>query len=202
MAPYPVSLCIQDRLCIVVGAGDVALRKVESLRNAGARVKVIAPEETGMEGIELIKRPFRPGDLEGAFLVVAATNDREVNEQVYHEAMAAHILVNVVDNPPLCTFYVPSVVTRGDLQISVSTGGKCPALARKIRQEIEALYGPEYEAYLRIVEEARQGIIARYDPALRKDMMNRVLEDVTLREYVWQGRLEEARDRIGDRLPY
>ena len=195
MPLYPVSLCLSGRLCIIIGSGEVAARKIQSLLASGALVRVIAPHHPYIDGIELIERRYRKGDLEGAALVIAATDDRQVNEEVYQEAIERNIPVNVVDNPPLCTFHVPSVMARGELQISISTGGKCPSLAKKIRHEIEGLYGEEYADYLSIIEEARTEILRTVAQERRKEMIGRILHDSLLFELVKDKKREEARQR-------
>jgi precorrin-2 dehydrogenase / sirohydrochlorin ferrochelatase len=196
MALYPVSLCLRNKLCIVIGSGEVASRKIMSLLHAGATVRVIAPEGKKIEGVAHTRRAYRKGDLEGAFLVIAATDSKEVNEAVYRDALSQNILINVVDNPPLCTFFVPSVINRGDMQISISTGGKCPALAKKIRREIEGLYGQEYEAYLTILEEGRRNIMQSFTADERKDKIQDLVDDTVLLELVKANRLAEAREKI------
>ncbi len=196
MPLYPVSLCISGKLCIVVGAGEVAERKIESLLKAGANVRVIAPDNITIDGVEFIKRRYNKGDLQGAFLAIAATDDMDTNEAVYQEALERNVLVNIVDNPRLCNFFVPSVLTRGDLQISISTGGKCPALAKKIRIDMESYYGPELDEYLKIVEEARQEILAGFGEEKRREILNRVLDDAMLLELVKEKKLDEAREKI------
>jgi precorrin-2 dehydrogenase / sirohydrochlorin ferrochelatase len=196
MALYPVALCLTGRLCVVIGAGEVAARKINALLEVGARVKVIAPDEPHCDGIEHVRRRYCRGDLQGAFLAIAATDDREVNEEVFREADRLNIPVNVVDKPLLCTFHVPSVMTRGDLQISVSTGGKCPALAKKIRHQIEALYGPEYEDYLKVIEEVRQYMRGAFEAENRRVLLNLVLDDASILELVRKKKLEEAREKL------
>jgi precorrin-2 dehydrogenase/sirohydrochlorin ferrochelatase len=146
---FPIFLKLTARPCLVIGAGNLAESKIESLRAANARVTVIAPEarerianmaEAGE--VEWIRRAFLPGDVSDSkaeyFLVVTATNDPAVNRAVFAEATAANILCNAVDDPPFCDFYFPSVVRRGDLQIAISTAGASPALAQRLRKEINA----------------------------------------------------------------
>ncbi|MDQ2832289.1 MAG: bifunctional precorrin-2 dehydrogenase/sirohydrochlorin ferrochelatase [Acidobacteriota bacterium] len=142
---FPIFLKIAARPCIVIGAGNLAESKIESLQAAHARVTVIAPEarpriaDLAAAGeIQWIKRVYAGGDLAGNFLVVAATNQAAVNRAVYQEALAGNILCNAVDDPPFCDFYFPSVVRRGDLQIAISTAGASPALAQQIRKDINA----------------------------------------------------------------
>ena len=143
---YPVYLSLEGKKCVVVGGGEVAWRKVETLLAAGTKVCLVSPEITpGID--ELVKagklvhirREYRTGDLEGAFLVIGATDNEDINRQVACDAEKTGILVNIVDVPKLCNFIVPSKVERGDLIISISTGGTSPALAKKIRKQLEGL---------------------------------------------------------------
>jgi precorrin-2 dehydrogenase/sirohydrochlorin ferrochelatase len=143
---FPIFLKLTGRPCLVIGAGNLAESKIESLRAAHAAVTVIAPEarasivelaETGE--ITWVRREYVAGDIaEGTFLVVTATNVGAVNRAVYHEATAKNVICNAVDDPPFCDFYFPSVVRRGDLQIAISTAGASPALAQRLRKEINA----------------------------------------------------------------
>ena len=169
---YPINLVrLEERRCVVVGGGDVARRKIESLLDGGARqVVVISPclgdglAQLRRRGrIQHLARDYRPGDLKGAFLVIATTNDPEVNEAVSQEAEAEGILVNVADHPDHCNFIVPSTLRRGDLIIGVSTGGQSPALAANVRRELEQAFGPEYAAFLELAGNLR-GRVARELP--------------------------------------
>jgi precorrin-2 dehydrogenase / sirohydrochlorin ferrochelatase len=142
---FPIFLKIAARRCIVIGAGSLAESKIESLQAAHAEVTVIAPEarpriaDLAAAGeIDWQQREYASGDLGGSFLVIAATNVPAVNRAVYTEAMERDILCNAVDDPPFCDFYFPSVVRRGDLQIAISTAGASPALAQRLRKEINA----------------------------------------------------------------
>ncbi len=145
MSVFPIFLKLAARPCVVVGAGNIAESKIESLRNAEAQVTVIAPEalprvREWAEAGEIIwhQREYREGDLAGAFLVVAGTATAAVNRAVYAEANANNILCNAVDDPPFCDYYFPSIVKRGELQIAISTAGESPALAQRLRKEIGA----------------------------------------------------------------
>ena len=145
MSLFPIFLKLAARPCVVVGGGNIAESKIESLLIAEAKVTVIAPEalprvRAWADGGELRweQREYREGDLVGAFLVVAATATNAVNRAVFAEATAAGILCNAVDDPPFCDFYFPSVVRRGELQIAISTAGESPALAQRLRKEINA----------------------------------------------------------------
>ncbi|HEY4740131.1 MAG TPA: bifunctional precorrin-2 dehydrogenase/sirohydrochlorin ferrochelatase [Candidatus Acidoferrales bacterium] len=155
MSLFPMFVKLQDRLCVVVGGGEVAEAKIPSLLEAGAKVRVIAPEVTeaisawAKEGrLQWAPRRFGPGDLSGAFVVIAATSAFGVNQDVFHEADAQGILCNAVDDPERCHFYYPAVVRRGPLQIAISTAGFSPALAQRLRRELKAQFGSEYEAWL------------------------------------------------------
>jgi precorrin-2 dehydrogenase/sirohydrochlorin ferrochelatase len=146
MSLFPIFLKLTGRPCTVIGAGHLAESKIESLLSANARVTVIAPNATdriaalATDGaLTLHVREYATGDLAEQFLVVAATNAPAVNRAVFAEAEAAGILINAVDDPPFCDFYFPSVVRRGDLQIAISTSGESPALAQRLRKEINAL---------------------------------------------------------------
>ena len=145
MSLFPIFLKLAGRHCVVVGAGNIAESKIESLLTAEARVTVIAPEalprvqEWAASGeLTWYQREYRAGDLVGAFLAIAATATPEVNRAVFAEASGADILCNAVDDPPFCDFYFPSVVRRGDLQIAISTAGESPAFAQRLRKELNA----------------------------------------------------------------
>jgi precorrin-2 dehydrogenase/sirohydrochlorin ferrochelatase len=145
MSLFPIFLKLTGRPCTVIGAGNLAESKIESLLAAAARLTVIAPHaspriaDLAASGeLTLHLRDYAAGDLAGQFLVVAATNVPAVNRAVFAEAESSGVLINAVDDPPFCDFYFPSVVRRGDLQIAISTGGESPALAQRLRQEINA----------------------------------------------------------------
>ena len=146
MSLFPIFLKLTARPCVVIGAGNLAESKIESLLAASGKVSVIAPKATARivnlaEAGEITwhQREYGTGDLANQFLVVAATNNPAVNRAVFSEAEASGVLVNAVDDPPFCDFYFPSVVRRGDLQIAISTAGASPALAQKLRKEINAI---------------------------------------------------------------
>lgn len=130
---------MQDRLAVVVGGGRVATRKTAGLVEAGAVVRVIAPRVTrGLAAHQIERRPYRPGDLKGAVLAFAATDDRRVNHAVAGEARRRRIPVNVADALEECTFIVPARIRRGEVQIAISTGGRSPRLAKQLRRLLEA----------------------------------------------------------------
>lgn len=166
MRYYPVLLDLKDRLCVVIGGGRVAERKVKTLLKAGARVKVISPQLTaslarlkGQKRISHLSRPYRESDLGGAFLAIGATDDRSINERIFREAAAVRIPVNVVDDPAHSSFIVPSIVEKKDLLLAISTSGKSPALARVLRQKFEKEIGPEYEGFLKLLGRVRNKLL-------------------------------------------
>ncbi|MBF8267834.1 MAG: siroheme synthase [Dehalococcoidia bacterium] len=164
MAPYyPAFLDVKDRSCVIIGGGEVAERKIASLLECGARVRVISPEATeavqriaGAGSLRWEKREYREGDLEGAFLAIAATDDTSVNRVIAREAQRSRVLLNVVDVTSLCTFIAPAVVRRGDVVVAISTSGLSPALARKLREELEKSTALEYADIATLVSQVRQ----------------------------------------------
>jgi siroheme synthase-like protein len=160
---------LQARQTVVVGGGNVAARKVEGLLAAGARVKVISPvfipelqslADSGV--ITCCQRRYQEGDLEGAFLAIAATDETEVNHAVWTEATRRGCLVNVVDDPEHSSFILPAVLQRGDISLAVSTGGSSPALARRLRERLEKIIGPEYETLALLMAELRPELLASF----------------------------------------
>jgi len=155
----------------VIGGGKVAARKVESLLAAGAKIKVISPRLTpGLQllsdsgEITVLPRPYHDGDLAGAFLVIAATDDPAVNESVWCEAEGRGCLINAVDDPLHSNFILPAIVKREELSIAVSTGGSSPALARRLREQIEKLIGPEYGILAHLMADLRSELMAAFPP--------------------------------------
>jgi uroporphyrin-III C-methyltransferase/precorrin-2 dehydrogenase/sirohydrochlorin ferrochelatase len=160
--PHPIFLDLAGQLVVVIGGGAVAERKIEALVAAGARITVVSPDVTQLiarrasEGVvEIRLRRYRTGDLAGCRLAYAATADPEVNRAVRDEAQEGGIWLNVVDTPDLCDFISPAVVRRGDLTLAVSTSGRCPALAKRIREDLERAYGPEYASLVEQLGRAR-----------------------------------------------
>ncbi len=163
---FPAFLDLRDKLCVIIGGGKVAERKVENLLKAQAKVKIISPEispnlkKLAEEGkIYWEKRAYQKGDLDSAWLVIAATNNPEVQKQVFEEAEEKRIFCNIVDVPNLCSFIVPSVIRRGALTIAISTSATSPAVAKRLRETLENLFGEEYELYLELMENLRDQIL-------------------------------------------
>jgi precorrin-2 dehydrogenase len=188
-------LKLEDRPCLVVGAGTVAEGKISSLLLAGATVRVVAPQanaavqewaRTGV--IRCESREFCPLDLDGVFLVIAATSSNKVNESVFREAQSRNVLCNVVDDPEHCHFYYPAVVRRGRLQIAISTAGESPALAQKLRRELESQYGPEYESWVEQLGKARHALFARnIEPEERRRRLHELASKPLAAELISKG---------------
>jgi precorrin-2 dehydrogenase/sirohydrochlorin ferrochelatase len=177
---FPMILKLGGRPCLVVGAGTVAESKITSLIEADAQVLVVAPDATpGVRSwaqakrVEWRQRAFQPSDLDGMFIVVAATSSTELHKRIFQEATQRGVLCNIVDVPELCDFYYPAVVQRGELQIAVSTSGQSPALAQRLRIELEKQFGPEYEAWLEYLGKARDKLQSQeLDPEQRKRLLH------------------------------
>ncbi|WP_409177598.1 bifunctional precorrin-2 dehydrogenase/sirohydrochlorin ferrochelatase [Brevibacillus fortis] len=166
MTHYAMMVNLQNKRCLVVGGGQVAERKIGSLLAAGADVTVVSPSCTATilewahaKKLMVALRPFTSQDVDEAVLIIAATSDPAVNLAVY-EACRPHQWINIVDRPDLCSFTVPSVVARGDLQIAISTGGNNPGLAKKMRRQLEAWVGPEYEDYTLFLGSMRRQVLS------------------------------------------
>jgi len=194
---FPMFMKLTGRQILVVGAGKVGEQKIEGLLETGARVRVVALDaissvrQWARSGkIELELRAFANDDLHGAFLVVVATSSRTLNERVYHQAQRLGVLCNVVDVPDLCDFFYPSTVRRGDLQIAISTAGRSPSLAQKIRQQLEKQFGPGYAAWVAELGETRKLIL---ESDLDKERKLDLLHSLASREAV-EAALAERRD--------
>ena len=205
MRYYPVFLNLEGKRCVVVGGGDVAERKVLALLDSGASVTVISPELTERlydlkfaGRIEHLQRDYREGDLKGAFIVIAATSEMDVNRKVSGDAEG--IPVNVVDTPELCSFIVPSVLRRGPLTIAVSTSGTSPALSRSIREELEALYTEEVGTLLEHIVRIRKELMGSdLSPEKRTAILKSLGSRETLRILRQKG-IDETRRYIQDLL--
>ncbi len=185
MAKYPIFLDLTDRRVVLVGGGSVAVRKAGVLLDAGARLVVVADHAsdvlTGLctkRGAELVRAKYAKEYIAEAVLVIAATNDEKVNRQVYSDCQELGILCNVVDDPPLCDFFVPAVVRQGDLQIAIGTDGYCPAYSGHLRKKLEAIITEQHGQFLAELEWARKKILEDIsDPADRKALMGEVVDD-------------------------
>ena len=161
---YPVNLVVRGRPVLVVGGGRIAAGKVRGLVEAGAVVTVVAPdvvdELASMDGVRIARRPYEAAEAASYRLVVTATGDPAVDQQVFDDAEAAGVWVNSADDPARCSFTLPARVRRGDVLVTVSTGGRSPALASWLREQLEAVVGPEYEMLLEVLAEERERLRA------------------------------------------
>lgn len=202
MAHLPLVLELEGIRCLVVGAGRVAERKITTLLRAGAGIRVVAPRAT--ERIASLGRRgnlrwragrFRPSDVRGVRLVVAATSDRTVNREVARMAARAGAFCNVADDPDLSTMVMPAVMSRGPLRISVSTGGESPAMARVLRDDLGRRYGKEYGAYLTMIGALRRRLVATVSDGDERRRRYRRLLRAPLLRLLRDGRRSEARSR-------
>jgi len=198
---YVACLRLSGRRCVVVGGGDIGLEKVEGLLACGGDVTLVAPDAIGAlasladEGsIKWEKRPYEPADLEGTFIVIAATDDTDVNIGVYEDAERRAMLVNIVDVPPLCNFILPAIVRQGSMAIAISTQGASPALAKRMKREIAEQFGEAYAELAVILNEVRgwaKGTLPTYND--RKDFFEGIVNgDPDPVELIRAGRTDEV----------
>jgi precorrin-2 dehydrogenase/sirohydrochlorin ferrochelatase len=177
---FPAFIKLENRPCLVVGAGAIATSKIASLLRAGAHITVVAPQAksevaklAAAGNIIWHQREFHTGDLRDIFMAIAATGSASVNRDVFLTAQARGILTNAVDDPPNCDFYFPAVVRRGDLQIAISTAGESPSVAQRFRREIEASLDLSLGNWLRFVGSLRRHVLANHPPSEeRKKLLN------------------------------
>ncbi len=201
MRYYPVFLDIAGKPVVVVGGGEVALQKVKGLLDAGALVTVVSPELhpdlstlINQGRVNHFAREYAPGDLEGHFLAFVGTDDRSVNAVVSKEGRERGIWVNAVDDLPNCDFIMPGIAQRGDLIVAVSTSAGSPAMARKMREELEAFLTEEYALMLELAAEVRLELRDR-DVKVDPDIWNAAL-DADLKRLLGEGRRDEAKQRL------
>jgi precorrin-2 dehydrogenase/sirohydrochlorin ferrochelatase len=198
---------MQARETVVVGGGQVAARKVEGLLTAGAKVKVISPVlipelqlQADSGAFIFVQRAYQVGDLENAFLAIAATDAVDVNHAVWAEAIQRGCLINVVDDPEHSTFILPAVLQRGEMSVAVSTGGASPALSRRLRERLEELIGPEYGMLAEIMAELRPELLAGFPAGnARLQAALRIVDSNILHDIQNQGRdaaLTYAREQL------
>lgn len=199
---YPVNLVVEGRRCLLVGAGRIAARKAEGLLACGALVRVVAPEVAPWfeqraaddPALTIERRAYQPADLAGAWLVFVATGAPGVAAEVFRDALDAGVWVNAADDPAHCTFTLPSVVRRGDLTVAVGTGGRSPALAAYLRQQLEAEIGPEYETLLGLLDAARRERQAAGTPTEQLDWQAALGSGML--EMVRSGHIAEAEEHL------
>ena len=198
---YPVYLNLAGKRCVIIGGGTIAQGKIGGLLQAGCRITVISPDATpgirqaAQRGdVQWLERPYQPGDLAGAFIGVAATNVWHVNQEIYQEAERNGVLLNVVDDPDLCTFIAPSVVKREPVTLAISTGGASPALARKLRETLAQAEALEWADLADVLAQARRIVKEKrivIDPERWQCCITR-----ELLELAQQGRSAEALDKL------
>ncbi|MBL7180587.1 MAG: bifunctional precorrin-2 dehydrogenase/sirohydrochlorin ferrochelatase [Desulfobacterales bacterium] len=184
MRYYPVYLDIRKRKCLVVGGGSVGTRKVMTLLSCGADVTVVSTvisatlQKLADSGsILLKKRPFQASDLEGMFLVFGATDNEALNRQIHAAAERLGLLCNIADRPENCNFILPSIVNRGDLIIAISTSGQSPAFAKKLRKDLETVFGNEYADFLKLMGAVRKKLLSRdHQPEVHKPLFEELID--------------------------
>jgi precorrin-2 dehydrogenase/sirohydrochlorin ferrochelatase len=181
MTLFPMMIKLAGRKCVVIGAGKVAAAKVEGLLSCGARVVVIGPkavrrirDRANAGKLVWRRRRFSPHDLRGAFLAIAATDSPSTNESVFRFCQAREVLCNSVDDPEHCDFFYPAVVRRGPVQIAISTSGRSPALAARLRRELGRQFGPEWSAFVERVGRKRQEILRLPQSTQRKRLLKEI----------------------------
>lgn len=183
MKYYPVHLYIQNRNCLVVGGGGVGTRKVKTLLDCGARVTLVSPEispqlrDLAASGDIILKeRSYQSDDLSNMFLVIGATDDEKLNKQISSDADRLNTLCNIADRPEVCNFILPSIVHRDDLVITISTSGKSPALAKKLRKSLENQFGKEYGTLLRLMGAIRKKLLQQaHEPEAHKPLFEQLI---------------------------
>jgi precorrin-2 dehydrogenase len=184
MRYYPIYLDIKDRNCLVVGGGSVGTRKVEMLLACGAKVTVVSIDaaetlkklsKSGV--IQLKEQPFQSADLDNVFLVIGATDNEDLNFKIHAEAQRRGMLCNIADRPDVCNFILPSIVNRGDLIIAISTSGKSPAFAKKLRKQLEAQFGGEYAEFLDLMGAIRKKLLSKdHEPEAHKHLFEQLIQ--------------------------
>jgi precorrin-2 dehydrogenase/sirohydrochlorin ferrochelatase len=203
MRYYPIHLDVAQKACLVVGGGSVGARKVHTLLECGANVTVVSLKIDAelkslveKQAIAFVQRTYQSSDLEGKFLVISATDNEELNNQISQEARVKNSICNIVDRPKACSFILPAIVKQGDLLITVSTSGKSPAFAKKMRQLLEQEYGPEYGIFLNLMGIIRNHLLAiQHAPEEHKSIFEQLINSDLI------GHIQQNdRDRIQDVL--
>lgn len=210
MRYYPILLNLHGKKCLVAGAGQVGTRKIQTLLSCGpGLVRIVDPkapdrcwQEMISQGlVEYTTRSFLPEDLEGCFLVIACTDDEELNWRISRLCAEKNILCNIVDQPEKCSFILPAMHNQGDLTIAVSTSGSSPALAKKIRQDLESCFGPEYSRYLALMRKLRPLILELGLPTQTNTVLFRDLTECALLEAVRDGGTKQVQTLLKTHLP-
>lgn len=190
MAVFPLFIDLKGKRCVIIGAGRVAERKIETLLEFSTDILVISPETTERiqqlkweDKLVVIKKRYSEEDIEGAFMVIAATSDSKVNEKIYCDAVKRNIFVNVVDNPERCTFIFPSVVKRGELVVGISTSGSYPVLSKKIREKINSVLPKKLGSMVQTLKECRKRAEQQIpDSCNRKELLDKIADEIIFYE--------------------
>lgn len=204
MSYYPICLDLKNKKCIVVGGGEVALRKVKSLVEAHAKVVVISPQITSSlkelvnkNKITYLNQEYKSEYIKkDTFLLIAASNDKQLNAKIAKDASKLNLLINVVDSPQLCNFILPATLNRGKLIISISTSGQSPALAKKIKEDLQSIYGVEYEILVDLLGKLRTKVQAKYKNREDRKLFWEKLVNSDLIEYIRNKKEEEIKKEI------
>lgn len=207
MRYYPIHLDIQNRNCLVVGGGGVGTRKVITLLKCGAKVTVVSPviserlqNLAESAPLRLEPRPYRTADLAGMFLVIGATDDEPLNRQISSDAEHRNTLCNIADRPEVCNFILPSIVQRDDLVITISTSGRSPALAKKLRETLESQFGEEYGDFLQLMGAIRNKLLSQaHEPETHKPLFEQLINS-DLVVMIQAGKTEEINALLFDIL--
>jgi precorrin-2 dehydrogenase/sirohydrochlorin ferrochelatase len=200
---FPINLDVRHRKCLVIGGGKVAERKVLSLLNCGAKVSVVSLDLTDdlrkladKGAIEFESRQYNTDDLKECFLVISAVDDKEINSRIADDCLECNILVNAVDDPARCSFTVPSVLRRGPLCVTVSTQGKSPLLSKKIRENLETLFGPEYSELAELMGKIRKQVLENVSDSEKRRRIFECLIDSNILELIREGKQEKIKEQI------
>lgn len=209
MRYYPVNLDINKKRCVVVGGGSVGTRKVRTLMECGAEVSVVSPVASDRlrqlaeeSKIVLHLRRYSSSDLDGAFLVIGATDDEELNSRISKDAEKLGMLCNIADRPEVCNFILPSIIKKGDLVLAISTSGQSPAFAKKLRKKLEKEFGDEYAIFLELMGAVRKKLLAEaHEPEAHKPIFEELIRSPIM-EYIREKDAERInsvlREVLGD----
>ncbi len=200
---YPIFLSLEGRLCLVVGGGKVAERKIGSLLECGAMVRLVSPQVTGpirqwaKQGrFEWLAKEYQTPDLAGAFLVFAATDSEEVNHLIARDCCERKLAVNVVNDPSQGNFFVPSVIRRGKLAIAVSTGGASPLMAARIRRQLESQFGPEYGELLDLLSDLRRRVLDNVEDINKRKAIFADLVESDILQLLKAKKYDQVKERL------
>jgi len=200
---YPIFIKLKGKKVLVVGGGTVATRKVKKLINYYPEITIVSPKITtelqrliSKHNLKYSQRNYRKSDLKNKWIIFVATDDKDLNKQISQDAKKSGILINVVDNPAYCSFIVPSVITRGDLQIAISTSGISPLLTKTLRKKIENLFGNEYITLLKLIKKYRKVILDKFkDNKIKRKKLEELLKPSILNK-IKNGDIRQAENEL------